>query len=228
MNPTEQAKKRAGYAAADLVQDGMIVGLGTGSTVFFAMERLSERIRQGLTILGIPTSAQASLRARAYGIPLTTLDDHPEIDIAIDGADQVDAALRLIKGRGAAHTRERVVAGAARELVIVIDPGKRTDVLSAAVPVEVLPFAATPVIRRLEAMGAATAIREGVKKDGPVVTDNSGWIIDCDFGTITDPQSLETTINNIPGVVCCGIFSEFTGKTKVIMGDAGGIRMFSS
>jgi ribose 5-phosphate isomerase A len=125
-----------------MVEDGMVVGLGTGSTVFFAMERLGERIRRdGLTIAGVPTSYQAAIRAREYGIPLTSLDEHPEIDIAIDGADQVDPALNLIKGRGAALLREKCVADAARKVIIVVDPTKLVEAMRAPVPVEVLPFA---------------------------------------------------------------------------------------
>lgn len=227
MNEEQQAKQHAGYYAADLVEEGMTVGLGTGSTVFFAMERLSERISGGLSIRGIPTSEQASLRARAYGIPLTTLSDTPEIDIAIDGADQVDPALQLIKGRGAAHVRERVVAEAARKLVIVVDGGKLTDVLSAPVPVEVIPFAASIVSARIGDMGGKCVLREGVKKDGPVVTDNGNWILDCSFGAIQKPAALEACINNLAGVLGCGLFSEFQSKTIVVVGEPGGVRLLS-
>ena len=138
----DNSKKNAGYFAADLVQDGMFVGLGTGSTVFFAMERLSERISsEGLNITGVPTSYQATMRAREYGIPLSTLDEHPCLDIAIDGADKIDSSLRMIKGRGAAQTMERCVADASELFIVVADESKMCEKLHGPVPVEVIPFA---------------------------------------------------------------------------------------
>jgi ribose 5-phosphate isomerase A len=223
----DRAKQRAGYQAADLVEDGMIIGLGTGSTVFYAMERLAERIREGLTVAGVPTSYQAELRARACGIPVVTLEDCCDLDCAIDGADQIDPDRFLIKGRGAAQTRERCVAEASRRLFIVADTGKLTDVLSAVVPVEVIPFAARLVMERLTGMGGFPAVREGIRKDGPVITDNGNWIIDCDFGPIEDPRTLQAAINNLPGVLCCGIFTEFSEKTVVIIGENEGTRLIS-
>jgi len=135
------AKMAAGFRAADMVQDDMVVGLGTGSTVFYTIERLAVRIREGLRISGIPTSYQTALRAREYGIPLTTLDDNPILDLAIDGADEVDPHLNLIKGRGAAHMREKCVASAAMQFIVVVDEQKVVPHLKAPVPVEVLPFA---------------------------------------------------------------------------------------
>ncbi|KAF1073231.1 Ribose-5-phosphate isomerase A [Methanogenium sp. MK-MG] len=213
------AKKNAGYFAAGLVEDGMVVGLGTGSTVFYAMEMLAEKIRNGMKMVGIPTSYQAECRAREYGIPLATLHDYTELDIAIDGADQIDPKGNLIKGRGAAQTQERCVASASRLFVVVADAGKKTSCLSAPVPVEVIPSAASLAAKRLCEMGGLPRIREGVKKDGPVITDNGNWIIDCTFSDITDPLALEIKINNIPGVLSCGIFAEFTGKTKIVIGN---------
>jgi ribose 5-phosphate isomerase A len=223
----DRAKKSAGYYAADMVEDGSVIGLGTGSTVFYAMERLSERIQDGLRIAGVATSYQAEMRARACGIPLRTLDDCFHLDCAIDGADQIDPALYLIKGRGAAQTRERCVAEASRRLIIVADAGKLTRKLTAPVPVEVIPFAAALVAERLKALGCTPLIREGIKKDGPVITDNGNWIIDCEFGAIEDPVLLQTTINNLPGVLSCGIFTEFTEKTIVVVGEKEGARLLS-
>jgi len=211
-----------------MVEDGMAVGLGTGSTVFFAMERLGERIAgEGLSFTGIPTSYQAAIRARRYGIPLAGLDEYPELDVAIDGADQVDPALNLIKGRGAAHLREKCVCDAAREVIIVVDPSKTVDTLSAPVPVEVLPFALAGVSRRLSLLGAAPVLREGVKKDGPVVTDNGNFILDCDFGAIREPKGLETAIAAIPGALECGLFTAYTEKITVIVGEKIGCRVVS-
>jgi ribose 5-phosphate isomerase A len=215
-------KRLAGYRAANLVEDGMVVGLGTGSTVLFSMERLAERIGEGLKIAGVPTSFQAAMRARTFGIPLVTLDDYSEIDIAIDGADQVDPVKNLIKGRGAAQTRERCVADAAERFIVVVDTSKITDILNAPVPVEVIPFASRLVIERLTRLGGTPVIRDGVKKDGPVITDNGNWIIDCSFGDIDDPAGMEAKINTLPGVLSCGIFAEFGEKTTVIVGEKEG------
>lgn len=224
----EESKRNAGYHAAGMVEDGMVVGLGTGSTVFFAMERLGERIAgEGLSIVGVPTSYQAAIRARRYGIALSSLDEHPVLDIAIDGADQVDPDLRLIKGRGAAHLREKCVCDAARKVVIVADQTKMVEALSAPVPVEVLPFALESVSRRLAALGASPILREGVKKDGPVITDNGNFIVDCDFGMIDDPGGLEAAIAAIPGALECGLFTAYKEKIWVIVGEEKGCRVIS-
>lgn len=221
-------KRNAGYRAAEEVEDGMVVGLGTGSTVFFAMERLGKRIAEDrLSIAGVPTSYQAAIRARRYGIPLTSLDEYPELDVAIDGADQVDPALCLIKGRGAALLREKCVCDAAQRAVIVVDGTKMVEALNAPVPVEVLPFAVEAVSRRLAALGADPVLREAVKKDGPVVTDNGNFILDCSFGTIADPGRLETAIASIPGTLECGLFSAYTEKITVIVGEEKGCSVVS-
>jgi ribose 5-phosphate isomerase A len=155
------AKRAAGYQAADLVEDGMIIGLGTGSTVFYMIERLSGKIRDtGIRVSGVPTSYQTAMRAREYQIPLTTLDDNPVLDLAIDGADQVDPQLRLIKGRGAAHTREKCVAAAALQFVVVADVAKMVPALCGPVPIEVIPFAVRPVMAQLRGLGGVPFIRE--------------------------------------------------------------------
>ncbi|HJJ28161.1 MAG TPA: ribose-5-phosphate isomerase RpiA [Methanocorpusculum sp.] len=215
------AKKDAGYRAADMVKDGDIVGLGTGSTVFFAMERLGERIKsEGLHILGVPTSNQTAMRAEEYGIPLTTLSLHPVLDIAIDGADQVSPAKELIKGRGAAHMREKVVASAAKKFVVVIDSAKQVAELNAAVPIEILPFAYGSVVEKLKAIGGEPVMRNGVKKDGPVISDNGNYVFDCAFGTVKDAKALEAAINAIPGVLENGVFAHMAEKTEVIVGRA--------
>jgi ribose 5-phosphate isomerase A len=212
------AKRAAGYKAADMVEDGMVVGLGTGSTVYYMIERLAERIKKGLRVSGIPTSFQTAIRAREAGILLTTLDSHPVIDIAIDGADEVDPKLRLIKGRGAAHLREKCVAAAARRFVVVVDEQKVVKKLGAQVPVEVLPFAIMPVILQLRSLQCEPVIREGIKKDGPVITDNGNFVVDCTFKNIKNPEKLEAAIAAIPGVVESGLFCGFTQKTTVIIG----------
>ena len=166
----------------------MVLGLGTGSTVFYALERLSSRVCEGLKISGVPTSYQTALLARESGIPLTTLDEAPVLDLAIDGADQADGHLRLIKGRGAALTREKCVAAAALRFIVVIDEQKKVPLLSGLVPVEVMPFAIRPVLNHLRSLGCIPRLRDGIKKDGPVITDNGNFIVDCEFGKIVTPR----------------------------------------
>jgi len=224
-----QAKRAAGYQAADMIEEGMVVGLGTGSTVYFTIERLSERVKGGLKITGIPTSYQTATRAREAKIPLTTLDDNPVIDIAVDGADEVDPKLRLIKGRGAAHLREKCVAAAAKHFVVVVDEQKVVKKLgAAAVPVEVLPFAITPVLVQLRGLGGVPIIREAVRKDGPVITDNGNFVVDCRFKDIKNPEKLEAVLASIPGIVESGLFCGFTKKTTVIIGGLKKVKIISS
>jgi ribose 5-phosphate isomerase A len=222
------AKRAAGYVAADMVEDGMIIGLGTGSTVFYALERLSARISEGLRVFGVPTSFQTARRAQEYGIPLTTLDAYPVIDLALDGADQVDRHLRLIKGRGAALMREKCVAAAALRFAVVIDEQKMVPVLSGRVPVEVIPFAIRPVMTCLRGLGCIPTLRDGIKKDGPVITDNGNFIVDCEFGEIGNPEELEDLFAKIPGVVESGLFCGFTGKTTIIVGNKKKCRIITS
>jgi ribose 5-phosphate isomerase A len=222
------AKSAAGFLAADMVEDDMVIGLGTGSTVFYMIERLSGRIRDGLKVSGIPTSYQTAMRAREYGIPLTTLDDYPVVDLAIDGADEVDPFLNLIKGRGAAMTREKCVAAAAFRFIVVVDEQKIVPHLSAPVPVEILPFALTPALAQLRGLGCRPVVREGIKKDGPVITDNGNIIVDCSFAEIAKPLEIEDAIDRIPGIVESGLFCEFADKTTVIVGNEKKCRILNS
>jgi len=168
----EEEKEAAGRAAAKLVRDGDIVGLGTGSTAYFTVVALGERVKAGLKIIGIPTSVHTADLARAVGIPLTTLDEHPEIDITIDGADEVDPKLNLIKGGGGALTREKVIATASKKMVVVADSGKIVRVLGKfPLPVEVIAFARTVVERKIVSLGGSPKLR--LKLDGsPYLTDN--------------------------------------------------------
>ncbi|MDM7935589.1 MAG: ribose-5-phosphate isomerase RpiA [Methanothrix sp.] len=200
-------KRAAGESAAAQVEDGMVVGLGTGSTVAWTIRRLGERVREeGLEILGVATSLQAEALAVSEGIKLTSLSQHPEIDLAIDGADQVDRRLFAIKGGGAAHAREKVVSCSARRFLVVADGTKFVEILSRPVPVEVLPFACSLVERRLRQLGGAPAVRMGRMKDGPVITDNGNLVMDVDFGTIEDPPALSAGLDRIPGLVEHGLF----------------------
>jgi ribose 5-phosphate isomerase A len=215
------AKRLAGEAAAELVKSNMVVGLGTGSTVAWTIKRLGEKIKEeGLDFLGIPTSFQAENLAIASGIKLTTLNSHPVLDLAIDGADQVDHNLFVIKGGGAAHTREKVVAGSARRFVIVADESKYVEKLTWPVPVEVLPFAFRLVERRLKELSGKPVLRLGKMKDGPVITDNGNFVMDVDFGAIEDPQGLAAKISPIPGVVEHGIFDNLD---ELYLARAGGV-----
>ncbi len=217
------AKKAAGEAAADLVKSGMVVGLGTGSTVAWTIKRLGERVKkEGLDFYGVPTSFQAEDLAINSGIKLTTLNQHPHLDLAIDGADQVDANLLVVKGGGAAHTREKVVSCSARRFVIVADESKFVEKLSWPVPVEVLPFAARLVERRLIELGGKPVLRLGKMKDGPVITDNGNFVMDVDFGIIEDPEALAARISPIPGVVEHGIFDNLD---ELYLARAGGVEI---
>jgi ribose 5-phosphate isomerase A len=218
VDPVQLMKQQVGKAAADRVQSGSVVGLGTGSTTAFAIQFLGERLKSGeLTdIKGIPTSFQASVLAKQHGIPLTTLDEVDRIHIGIDGADEVDPQKNLIKGGGAAHTREKVVDSLAEQFIVVVDQSKLVDTLGSTfpVPVEVLPMAIAPVIQALEKLGGKPELRMGIKKDGPVITDQGNMVLDVTFSAIPQPAELEKTINNIPGVLENGIF---VGVTDLVL-----------
>jgi ribose 5-phosphate isomerase A len=209
-DPVKVMKQEVGKAAAALVKSGTIVGLGTGSTTAYAIEYIGERLKSGeiKDIVGVPTSFQAEVLAKQYGIPLTTLDAIDHIDIAIDGADEVDPQKNLIKGGGAAHTREKVVDYLANQFVVVVDAGKMVEKLGStfAVPVEVIPMAITPVMNAIAKMGGKAELRMGIKKAGPVITDQGNMVVDVRFDDIPDPANLEKTLNNIPGVLENGIF----------------------
>lgn len=209
-DPKIVMKQQVGKAAADRVKSGSIVGLGTGSTTAYAIQFLGERLQSGQLkdIKGIPTSFQASVLAKQYGIPLTSLDEIDRMDVAIDGADEVDPNKNLIKGGGAAHTREKIVDSLADEFVVVVDDSKIVSRLgeSFLLPVEVLPMAVTPVMRAIEKLGGQPELRMGVKKAGPVVTDQGNLVIDVKFDAINNPAELEKTLNNIPGVLENGLF----------------------
>jgi ribose 5-phosphate isomerase A len=215
----EGEKEAAGRAAAKLVRDGDIVGLGTGSTAYFAVLALGERVKSGLKIIGIPTSAHTSDLARSVGIPLTTLDEHPEIDITIDGADEVDPRLNLIKGGGGALTREKVIAFASKKMVVVADSSKVVEALGKfPLPVEVISFARTVVERKIVSLGASPKLRAAA--DGSLyLTDNGNPILDCSFGEIHDPPALALTLSNIPGLVEHGLFVGLAKSVLVGRGD---------
>jgi ribose 5-phosphate isomerase A len=218
IDPVQLMKQEVGKAAAAKVKSDTVVGLGTGSTTAFAIQYIGDRLATGelRNIVGVPTSFQAEVLAKKYGIPLTTLDAVDHIDIAIDGADEVDPQKNLIKGGGAAHTREKVVDALAEQFIVVVDGGKLVDKLGSTflLPVEVIPMAVAPVMRSLKKLGGRPELRMGIKKAGPVVTDQGNLVIDVKFDSIDNPAELEKTINNLPGVLENGLF---VGVADVIL-----------
>jgi ribose 5-phosphate isomerase A len=210
----QEAKKKAALEAVKHVKDGFIVGLGSGSTAAFAIEALGDRVKEEkLCIMGVPTSYQAFLLAVECGIPVTTLDEHPEINVTIDGADQVTPELNLIKGMGAALAREKIVAAASKLNIIIADEKKKVKLLGEngqVVPVEVLPFAISLVKRKIVEAGGKPVLREGKGKLGPVITDNGNALLDTVFGEIKNPAELEVKLKMIPGVVETGLFVGLT------------------
>jgi len=206
LSPVEAQKRAAGRRAADYVEDGQIVGLGTGSTVRYFLEALAERIRQGLSVAGVPTSSGTESLARQLGIPLVDLDAHPTLDVAVDGADEIDPNLNLIKGLGAALVREKIVEASSRRLVIVGDEGKLVPVLGsrAPVPVAVIPFGWTTTQDRLARLGCRPVLRE--RAGQPVVTDDGLYIVDCWFGPMKDPFEVERRLQATVGAAATGLF----------------------
>ncbi len=213
MNANEKKllKRAVGKAAAARVESGMILGLGTGTTAEQAILALAGRLERGEIdrIRGVPTSYQAAFLARDAGIPLVASEEIDRIDLAIDGADEVDSTLNLIKGGGGAHTREKLVASLAETFLVIVDEEKMVERLGAGapVPVEVLPLAYSSVLRVLRGMGAEATLRQASRKSGPVVTDLGNLLIDAKFEDIPDAADLERELNNIPGVVDNGIFA---------------------
>ncbi|MEE6210754.1 ribose-5-phosphate isomerase RpiA [Salarchaeum sp. III] len=214
MSDIQAMKRRAGESAADLVEDGMVVGLGTGSTAAEAIRALGDRVDSGLDITGVPTSYQSRELAREAGVPLTTLADVDTLDIAIDGADQISGA-DLVKGGGAAHAREKYVDAAAERFVVVADPSKTVSVLDHPVPVEVLPDAKPVVADTVRNLGAEPSLREAERKDGPVVTDNGNLVLDCDFGELPNPGATALDLDAVPGIVEHGVFPSMADEVHL-------------
>jgi len=223
----EDMKRMAAEKALEYVEDGMILGLGTGSTVEYFIPRLGEKIkREGMEILAIPTSHRTKNIAKEHGIPLSTLKDHPEIDLTIDGADEVDPDLNLIKGGGGALTREKIVASSSRREVIIVDESKLVQKLgiSFPLPVEVIPFGWYPTKRKIEErFGCKAELR--MSDDNPFTSDNMNYILDCEFPSgIEDPEEVERELDKIPGIVEIGLFVDMADV--VIAGTREGIKIF--
>ncbi|HEY3974691.1 MAG TPA: ribose-5-phosphate isomerase RpiA [Candidatus Sulfotelmatobacter sp.] len=207
-------KEAAARASLRFVKEGQVVGLGTGSTAAFFIKLLAEQVKEGMRIRGIPTSVRSKELAESLRIPLTTLDECQEIDVTVDGADEVDPKLRLIKGGGGAMLREKVVASATKQLVVVADASKQVPMLGAfPLPVEVIRFAQALVAKRIGALGAEVSVRKNT--DGkPFVTDEKNHILDCRFGKIRDADGLARELSGMPGVVEHGLF---IGMASVVL-----------
>jgi ribose 5-phosphate isomerase A len=217
-------KEAAAMEAVKYVEDGMVVGLGSGSTANIAIKMIGEKIRaDDIEVIGIPTSAASDLLGRAVGIKIGDLDDHRLVDMTIDGADEVDAELNLVKGLGGALVREKMVAASTRVEMIVVDASKLVEHLgqNAPVPVEIINFSYNSTVRRLATLGCEPVIR--VADGRPFVTDNGNLIADCRFDTIDDPESMESRLNLVPGVVDNGLFIGLADK--VIVGSEDGVRI---
>ncbi|RKU18542.1 ribose 5-phosphate isomerase A [Candidatus Poribacteria bacterium] len=219
---TEHLKKIAAEKATEEVRDGTVVGLGTGSTVYYALLKLGTMVRDGLNIIGIPTSDGTEKIAIEQGIPLSTLASHPVIELTIDGADEVDAHLNLIKGGGAALVREKIIANASKRILIVVDESKVSRVLgtSFALPVEIVRFGWEATQREVNNICGKSDLRGGI--ENPLITDNGNYILDCHFDGIPEPEKIELQLNNVPGVVENGIF--VNRADKVIIGTPTGIQ----
>ena len=215
----DHEKELAARDSLRFVQDGQIVGLGTGSTAAYFVRFLGEKVQQGLKIKGIPTAVRTRELAASLGIPLTTLDEYQQIDVTIDGADEFDPKLRLIKGGGGALLREKVVASASKKLVIIADSSKQVATLGRfPLPVEVVRFAQALVTKKIQALGATVKLRQGA--DGkPFVTDEGHHLLDCSFGEIDDPPALARVLSDMPGVMEHGLFIGMASEALVGKGD---------
>jgi ribose 5-phosphate isomerase A len=218
----EAMKRRAAERAAAEIEDGMILGLGSGSTASYAIAAIAARVAAGLRIAGIPTSERTAMLARRLGVPLTSFAEHRSVDLMIDGADQVErGTLALIKGAGGALLREKIVAAASRRMIVVVDETKLVERLggSTMLPVEIVRFGAETVLERLAAMGCVPALRRS--GEGPFITENGNVIADCAFAEIDDAAALEARLSAIIGVVESGLFVGLA--SEILVGRPGSV-----
>ena len=221
-------KRAAAESAAALVENGMVVGLGTGSTAAFAVSALAQRVREGLRIVGIPTSERTAAQARELGIPLTTWAEHAEIDMTIDGADEIElGTLHLIKGHGGALLREKIVATASKRLVIIADETKLVERLGlrTTIPVEVIPFGWEVTARRLQNAGAKVELRRA-EDDQPFISDGGHYILHCAFSPEASAEALAEALDRTVGVVEHGLFLGMTSEARVAA--TAGVRVFTA
>lgn len=218
----DELKRQASITALDAVQDGMIVGLGSGSTAAYFIRELGVRVQRGLRVQGIPSSEDSRRLASNVGVPLTTLRDQPVIDVTVDGADEVSDSLDLLKGRGGALVREKIVAHASRYVIIIVDESKLTGLLGQKfpIPVEVIPFAVDVVKAQLERWGGEAEIRHIDAK--PFISDNGNLVLDWAYGRVDDPAGMEKRLKTLTGVVDSGIFTNVANL--VIAATPSGIR----
>lgn len=222
MADVEAMKRSAAEASLKFVKDGMVLGLGTGSTSRLVLEGIAQLVRQGMDLRGVPTSLATAEASKILGIPLTSLEEHPKIDVSIDGADEVAPNLDLIKGHGGALFREKIVAAASKRFVVVVDETKLVRRLGskAPVPVEIHPFGWKTTLTKIEAIGSRAVLRPG---DGSAYrTDNGNHIVDAAFGPIRSPRKLAGELEHVPGVVGHGLFLGMADA--VLVGTANGVR----
>ncbi|MVT07148.1 ribose-5-phosphate isomerase RpiA [Chitinophaga tropicalis] len=223
MDTITQAKKAAGEKAASLVQPGMLVGLGTGSTAYWAIERLGAMVKEGLHIQAVATSVASEKQARELGIPITSFSEIQQLDIDIDGADEISEDFQLIKGGGGSLLREKIVALASRRRVIVADERKYVKTLGKfPLPLEIVPFGWELVFKTLQSLKGVPTLR--TREDKPYITDNSNYIIDCAFGTIQNPEQLHQQLKAIPGIVETGLFINLK-PTVIIAYENGDVKV---
>lgn len=218
VSSNKELKKMVGVRAADLVKDGMRIGIGTGSTVVFFIEELARRVKDGLRIQGAPTSLGTRLLCVQYGIPLLDSMNIDHLDLAIDGADEIDPSLNAIKGGGAAHTCEKIIASMADEFVLIADQTKLVSSLCRKfpLPVEVIPASLSFAEKEIRQLGGAPAIRSAVRKDGPVITENGNFILDITFSSPpNDLALLDAQLKRIPGLLETGLFMGISKKALI-------------
>ena len=216
-------KEKAAESVVSMVEDGMVVGLGTGSTAELAIMKLGERVKvEELEILGVPTSFRTEMVAIESGIRVTTLSEHPSLDISIDGADQVDLQLNLVKGGWGSHTKEKIVSYAAKRFVICVDDSKMVKRLNKPVPLEVLPYAVKVVEAQVKRLGGVTVLRQDGNRGGYFITEGGNLILDVDLGTINNPEEMSMALSSIVGSVEHGIF---TNASEVHVGDDEGVEI---
>ncbi|MDR7127981.1 ribose 5-phosphate isomerase A [Algoriphagus sp. 4150] len=205
-SPIEQEKELAAIAAVSYIQDQQVVGLGTGSTVYYAIREIGKLIQNGLQLKAIPTSKKSQALAESFNIPIIDSNSVDYIDVTIDGTDEFNEDFVLIKGGGGALFREKIVASMTRKLIIIADSGKQVKQLGLAfkLPIEVIPFASNYVMSQIKQLGGICSIR--MKEGKTFATDQGNWILDADFGHIKDPHSLSKSLNEVVGIVCHGLF----------------------